>query len=297
MSLQNLMERQFGASKLYWGVAVSGQLALLLVVLWFSLIGAGPRTSLWLGTIVFLLPVVTFLSKRKATRHYRQGESLRRAYLFLQTMGKKPGNALTICAHADSPVFAFSSPEVVGEYYATVLPEGHKKLVEAVLESAFYTRSIANFASIACGVVPPTIDTALYFGHDSSMRTSSRRAGAEVENCFTVFQGAFCAPSSARARLFSTGCESAQSIRGLACADQGHPRAALDANDLRIRRLGAQHPVESYRQPARRRHLGHAFRLADGSDANTACETLHPTAYRVCAASTSNMRRSGCPAC
>lgn len=153
MSLQNLMERQFGASKLYWGVAVSGQLALLLVVLWFSLIGAGPRTSLWLGTIVFLLPVVTFLSKRKATRHYRQGESLRRAYLFLQTMGKKPGNALTICAHADSPVFAFSSPEVVGEYYATVLPEGHKKLVEAVLESAFYTRSIANFASIACGVM------------------------------------------------------------------------------------------------------------------------------------------------
>jgi len=27
-------------------------------------------------------------------------------------------------------------------------------------------------------------------GHDSSMRTSSRRAGAEVENSFIVFQGA-----------------------------------------------------------------------------------------------------------
>jgi hypothetical protein len=33
---------------------------------------------------------------------------------------------------------------------------------------------------------------------------------------------------------------------GLACADQGHPRAVLDANDLRIRGLAAQHPVESY---------------------------------------------------
>jgi hypothetical protein len=33
---------------------------------------------------------------------------------------------------------------------------------------------------------------------------------------------------------------------GLACADQGHPRAALDANDLWIPCLGAQHPVESY---------------------------------------------------
>src|SRR5450759_2313855 len=36
---------------------------------------------------------------------------------------------------------------------------------------------------------------------------------------------------------------------GLACADQGHPpRAALDANDLWIRLLCAQHPVESYGQ-------------------------------------------------
>src|SRR5438876_4887622 len=48
---------------------------------------------------------------------------------------------------------------------------------------------------------------------------------------------------------------------GLACADQGQPRAALDANDLWIRFLRAQHPVESYRQLARRRHLGHRFRL------------------------------------
>jgi hypothetical protein len=33
-------------------------------------------------------------------------------------------------------------------------------------------------------LVPPTIDTAFDFSHDSSMRTSSRRAGAKVENVF-----------------------------------------------------------------------------------------------------------------
>ncbi len=33
---------------------------------------------------------------------------------------------------------------------------------------------------------------------------------------------------------------------GLACADQGQPRAALDADDLWIRHVRAQHPVESY---------------------------------------------------
>ena len=49
---------------------------------------------------------------------------------------------------------------------------------------------------------------------------------------------------------------------GLARADQGHPRAALDANDLRIRLLRAQHPVESYGQLARRRHFGHSPGLA-----------------------------------
>src|SRR5207245_9843021 len=48
---------------------------------------------------------------------------------------------------------------------------------------------------------------------------------------------------------------------GLARADQGHPRAALDANNGWIRPLRAQHPVQSYRQLARRCHLSHRFRL------------------------------------
>ena len=105
--------------------------------------------------------------------------------------------------------------------------------------------------------------------------------------------------SKARSAVFCTGqsgCESAQSGRGLlrrTC--QGHPRAALDTNDLRIRRVGAQHPVESYCQSARRRHLGHALRPCGGSGADTACEILHPSGRRVCAASTSNMRTKRLP--
>src|SRR5206468_3235839 len=58
----------------------------------------------------------------------------------------------------------------------------------------------------------------LNIDHDSSMRTSRRYGMRErpINTC------------------------------GLACADQGQPRAALDANDLWIRGLRAQHPVESY---------------------------------------------------
>src|ERR1700677_4534376 len=44
-------------------------------------------------------------------------------------------------------------------------------------------------------------------------------------------------------------------------ADHGMTRVALVVNDLRIRRLGAQHPVEPYRQLVCRRHLGHACGL------------------------------------
>jgi hypothetical protein len=47
--------------------------------------------------------------------------------------------------------------------------------------------------------------------------------------------------------------------RFLAC--QGHPRAALDANDLLIRRVGAKHTVESHSQLARRR-----FHCAGGAE-------------------------------
>src|SRR5205807_10590769 len=73
----------------------------------------------------------------------------------------------------------------------------------------------------------------LTLGHDSAMRTS-RRYGM-------------------RERPINS--------YGLARADQGHPRAALDANNGWIRLLGTQHPVQSYRQFARRCHLGHRFRL------------------------------------
>ena len=63
--------------------------------------------------------------------------------------------------------------------------------------------------------------------HDSSMRTSSRRSrdGAKVGNIvsFSTF-----ASAALDARAPNQSC-------GLACADQGHPRAALDANDVRLR--------------------------------------------------------------
>src|SRR5690349_3787874 len=92
------------------------------------------------------------------------------------------------------------------------------------------------------------------------MRTSSRSrpAGAKVEKRFLFFHGALLAPSFARALLDARAPN--QHI-GLASADQGHPRAALDTNDLWIRSLGAQHPVQSYGQLARRCHLGHSLGL------------------------------------
>jgi hypothetical protein len=59
-------------------------------------------------------------------------------------------------------------------------------------------------------------------------------AGAKVENGFFVFQGR--RPSFAPVRLDA---RAPNQLNGLAIADQGHPRAALDANDLWIRSVGA----------------------------------------------------------
>jgi hypothetical protein len=79
--------------------------------------------------------------------------------------------------------------------------------------------------------------------HDSSMRTSRRRAGAESGKHVFVFQGALLAPSFARA---SRDARAPNQFLGLASADQGLCRATLDANDLRISCVGAQHPEKSY---------------------------------------------------
>src|SRR6266704_6958974 len=81
---------------------------------------------------------------------------------------------------------------------------------------------------------------------------------------------------------------------GLARADQGHPRAALDANDGWIRPLGAQHPVQSYRQLACRCHLGHRFRLLVAA-MQILFAKLGIVTTAACAASTSNMRSMRLP--
>jgi hypothetical protein len=77
-------------------------------------------------------------------------------------------------------------------------------------------------------IAPPNHRYDRNYYHDSSIRTSSRRVCAEVGNTGGVFQGAgavFCIDRS--------GCESTQS-KFRADFAQGHPRVALDMNDLRI---------------------------------------------------------------
>ena len=51
------------------------------------------------------------------------------------------------------------------------------------------TKTLASHAESPLGelIALPTIDTVQYCDHDSSMRTSSRRVGVEVENTFFRF--------------------------------------------------------------------------------------------------------------
>ena len=62
----------------------------------------------------------------------------------------------------------------------------------------------------------------------------------------------FCALRDARAP---------NQCSGLACADQGHPRAALDRHGFLGVLIGAQHPVKPYGQFACHSHLGDCLGL------------------------------------
>jgi hypothetical protein len=57
------------------------------------------------------------------------------------------------------------------------------------------------------------------------------------------------------------GARASNQFIGLACADQGHPRTALDGDDGWIRRIGAQHPVQPHGQLPGCGHPGHSLRL------------------------------------
>src|SRR5271157_3772838 len=89
--------------------------------------------------------------------------------------------------------------------------------------------------------------------------------------------------SKARRAVFCTGLDARALIQGLGLTvvDQGHPRAALDVNDLWIPDVGAQHPVESYGQLARRCHFGHSFGLAVATVLILFTKSLVQAHYRV----------------
>jgi hypothetical protein len=124
-------------------------------------------------------------------------------------------------------------------------------------------------------IAPPTIDAAQHCGHDSSMRTSSRRAGAEVEKRYMRF------PRRALPAVFCTGqsgCESAQSVVrssfrrpwlmwGCSRCERSPDTPSLCAASSRV-----VLPICALPPPWPR------LWPCGGSGASTACEILHPGA-------------------
>ena len=100
----------------------------------------------------------------------------------------------------------------------------------------------------------------LNIDHDSAMRTSRPVRDARAPNQFI----------------------------GLACADQGHPRAALDANDLWIRLSGCAASSRVVPPTCAPPPPWPRLSASDDSDADTLCETAGSQRTAICAASTSN---------
>src|SRR5207249_8412620 len=83
---------------------------------------------------------------------------------------------------------------------------------------------------------------------------------------------------------------------GLARADQGHPRAALDANNGWIRLLGAQHPVQSLPPTCVPLPPWPPLSASGDSDADTLYETRDRNAPRPAPPPPATCAACGCPA-
>src|SRR3989475_12868186 len=90
----------------------------------------------------------------------------------------------------------------------------HRVIARVVEDRSSETLTVNQLSAARLQVVPPTIDTVTNCGHDSSIRIPA-----------------------------FTGTRAPNQHCGLACADQRHPRAALDTNDFWIPGIRAQHPV------------------------------------------------------
>ena len=128
----------------------------------------------------------------------------------------------------------------------------------------------------------------LTLGHDSSMRTSSRRSRCKSGKRLLVFQGR--RPSFAP----SVGCESAQSAHRPSLRRPGAPAGCSRCERSPDTAFACAASSRVVPPTSRRRYLGHAFRLAVAA---MLIRFRNPSSQRVtfCAASTSSMRTKPLP--
>ena len=93
----------------------------------------------------------------------------------------------------------------------------------------------------------------------------------------------------------SSGRQGAQSAQRWTVFHQGGPRAALHANQLRITRRAAQHPVHPHGQLAGHGHFGHRSPTAKLQTLIHLASVAGSKRAAVCPASTSNERIIGLP--
>lgn len=145
-SLHPLMRAEFSAAKLWLRVAGAVQWLAVGVAL-VPLVYATRTTQFIAAATAFAVPIALFFLRQQAAPHQVRGERLRRFHLLLDGTGRPPPKDELADLVAGRTSLRSFDPTLDGDYFSSKFPPGQPRLVDNLMESAFYTKETSSTAA------------------------------------------------------------------------------------------------------------------------------------------------------
>lgn len=141
MSLLEAMNLEYGWSKRWLGASFALAVPAYVCLVCAALL-AGPSTK-WIAFGAFLLQLMGTFSRARSAAHYSLGESVRRPAMAETGLGVSV-SAVEVATIAAKYGIVFKGEPIRSEkYYESAGAPGRRRLVEIVLESAFWTGQLS----------------------------------------------------------------------------------------------------------------------------------------------------------
>jgi hypothetical protein len=129
----------FSQSKRWWKVLMTLQFVALTINVIAAIVSSSTLATSTLSLLALAIAVLLFVARARADAAYETGELIRHAAMFRDAIGQETPVDHTLRLRHESTHVVSTEPPIVGEYYASTLPTGPRRLAHNLFECAMAT--------------------------------------------------------------------------------------------------------------------------------------------------------------